>query len=261
MAENKFRRYLWLLSTIKSFGPLNFEDINYYWHRSTLNEDGVGLPKKTFFNHCQAISEIFNIDIICDRKNGYKYYIDECLQADKWQAGFLNELVIQESISENPLMRDKILDLDVKVEPKLPLFVNLIKDRAAIRFRFFTDLSALRKESGTDEPKDIEMQFTNFFPLGLIQAERTWFVIGLFAKENGWRRYSVYKVEDVTDISVIPDKAIPDYPLDFTPQAFLDSFEYPNDYWFDETDLLLLRLGADIPDKVPWTKEVNKPSD
>lgn len=253
MAENKFKRYLWLLSTVKTFGPITFDGINYYWRRSSLNDDKEGLPKKTFFNHCTAIRDIFNVEIICDRSNGYKYYIDDTLQSDKWTSAFLNNLVIQAAIEEDPSIKDKVLDVDVQVEPRLPIFVQLIKERVAIRFRFFHDNSYMRTLPGNEDVEDIEMVFSPFYPLGLIQAEKCWFVIGLFARKNGWRRYAIYKVEDVHDITVIPDASIPDYPENFSTKDFLDNFEYPNDTWFDETDLLLVRLNKDFQDKkIPW---------
>ena len=253
MAENKFRRYLWLLSVVRSFGPITFDDINYYWHRSVLNEDGADLPKKTFFNHCQAISDIFNVDIVCDRKNGFKYHLDESLQSDQWQSAFLNDLVIRESIIEDPSVRDKILDLDIKIEPRIPLFVSLIKDKAAIRFHYHADMTPLREENGTDDPEDIEMDFSPFFPLGLIQVEKCWFVIGLFARKDGWRRYSVFQVEHITSVTIIQGKTIPDYPESFSPKEYLENFEYPKDIWYDDLDLLLFRMDYEFQDKkIPW---------
>ena len=36
----------------------------------------TSLAIRTFHNHRKAIFDIFEVDIVCDTKGGYKYYID-----------------------------------------------------------------------------------------------------------------------------------------------------------------------------------------
>ncbi|MBR5282073.1 MAG: hypothetical protein IKU22_04750 [Alistipes sp.] len=76
MAGNLYQRYVWLLDTVKSYNGITFEQIDKAWQRSHLNDDGTPLPKRTLRNHIDAIDEMFNMRIVCNRQGGYKYYIE-----------------------------------------------------------------------------------------------------------------------------------------------------------------------------------------
>ena len=52
------------------------KDINNRWQNASLNYSCEELPLRTFHNHRVAISEMFDIDILCDRKDGNKYFIE-----------------------------------------------------------------------------------------------------------------------------------------------------------------------------------------
>ena len=69
-----FNRYVWLVDTIYRAGRLSFEEINERWVRSSLNDTGEELPLKTFHNHKNAIQQVFDISIACDRRAGYLYF-------------------------------------------------------------------------------------------------------------------------------------------------------------------------------------------
>lgn len=68
MAKNYFKSYIWLLETLQSRGPLTLAQIRQLWRRSSVNELGSDLPARTFANHIEAISDIFGIEIVCDRR-------------------------------------------------------------------------------------------------------------------------------------------------------------------------------------------------
>ena len=71
MARNYFNRYIWLIDLIQRSGHIPFEDIDRAWQRCSLNPNGDRLSERTFFNHKDAISETFGIEIRCDRSLGY----------------------------------------------------------------------------------------------------------------------------------------------------------------------------------------------
>src|SRR5574344_1418920 len=78
MVSDIFGRYVWLVDTLRRHKRLTFEEINDLWVESDLsygNSDDLTL--RTFHNHRKAIKDIFDVDIDCDMKGGYKYYIDE----------------------------------------------------------------------------------------------------------------------------------------------------------------------------------------
>ena len=73
---NLFNRYVWLVDTIYRREKITFEEISDLWSCSTLNDTGEDLPLRTFHYHRQAIEEMFYINIECDKRNGYVYYIE-----------------------------------------------------------------------------------------------------------------------------------------------------------------------------------------
>ena len=71
-----FNRYVWLVETIQRAGRITFEEINEKWIHSRLNYSGEDIPLRTFHNHRVAIEEMFDVNIECDRRGGYVYYIE-----------------------------------------------------------------------------------------------------------------------------------------------------------------------------------------
>ena len=61
MAKNFFKRYIWLVDLINRRKHVSFKEINEAWMRSPLNETGDPLSERTFFNHKDAIAEMFGI--------------------------------------------------------------------------------------------------------------------------------------------------------------------------------------------------------
>lgn len=76
-AATLFNRYVWLADTIRRAGRITYEEINDLWTRSSLNETGEDMPLRTFHNHRAAIEKMFYINIGCDKRSGYVYYISQ----------------------------------------------------------------------------------------------------------------------------------------------------------------------------------------
>ena len=70
MVEILLKRYLWLIDTLKRGGEMTYDEIADKWERSSVNDNGTTLSKRTFYNHCQAIARHFGIDIECRRGRG-----------------------------------------------------------------------------------------------------------------------------------------------------------------------------------------------
>ena len=63
MVELLLKRYLWLIDTLKRGGEMTYDDIAERWSKSSVNDNGSALSKRTFYNHCQAVGRHFGIDI------------------------------------------------------------------------------------------------------------------------------------------------------------------------------------------------------
>lgn len=109
--SNLFNRYVWLVDIIYRSEKITFEEINEYWQRSQLNTDGEDLPLRTFHNHRQAIEQMFDINIECDKRNGYKYYIENTDDMERGgvRSWLLNTFAVNNLINESHKLKRRIL--------------------------------------------------------------------------------------------------------------------------------------------------------
>lgn len=110
MVKDLFNKYIWLVDTIYRSRSITFEEINERWQRSSLSE-GEPLPRRTFHNWRTAIEQVFDINIGCRRKDGYRYYIEH---ADDMERGgvrnwLLNTFAVNNLINESHHLKRRIL--------------------------------------------------------------------------------------------------------------------------------------------------------
>lgn len=77
MKRDLFRRYVWLVDTVRHAKKVQFEEIAERWLESVINKDKSPLALRTFHNHRHAIESLFGIRIECDRSDHHRYYIHE----------------------------------------------------------------------------------------------------------------------------------------------------------------------------------------
>ena len=244
MSQSKFKRCLWLVNTVRSFGPLTFEAISRRWESSSLNDDGEPLSKKSFHNYIDAVAEMFDINIVCERKNGYTYHIDIENHQDRWIANFIDSLILQSAISVEPDLRSRILDYDVTYAstPSIGTIFDALSSRRPISFHLWINMEVVRKarKEGTSPieelialyPKeynlkaeiipidDIHRDFTGFYPLYVIRANNTWYVLGAFSQALSLQ-FAVYDVMQMHDIRIEKDAPKVNLPKDFDIEDYI----------------------------------------
>lgn len=111
---NIFGRYVWLIEQFRQYGRLTYEEISRHWEESGLGY-GDPLPKRTFHNHREAIFDIFQVEILCDPKDGYRYYIDgaEELEQDHLRTWLLDSYTALNQIQADSKLQGRILFEDV----------------------------------------------------------------------------------------------------------------------------------------------------
>ena len=236
MANNLLKKYLWLINAIRTFGPISYEEINALWLRSQLNEYGDELPKKTFRNHLEAIQGTFDMRIVCERKGGYKYSILEDEQQDRWMSRFLDTLSVQTAIEEDPLLKDRIIDYDVK-------------QRTVIQFRVFISLEEARKDPSMRNCEDIDFHYGYYCPLGMLQAAEHWYVIGQFTAKSKWvGQIGTFRLEDISEVYEMVGETASNYPENFSLKKYIEELDLNHhNSFFDEDSLLysdLIMLGV-----------------
>lgn len=112
MAANIFGRYVWLIEQFRRYGRLTYEEINDHWHKSGLSYgDGDNLALRTFHNHRKAIFDIFEVEIVCDIKGGYKYYISnpEELESDNLRIWLIDSYTAMNQIQADRKLKGRII--------------------------------------------------------------------------------------------------------------------------------------------------------
>lgn len=181
-----FQRYVWLVDIIYRAGRITFEEINDKWINSGLNDSSEDFPLKTFHNHKTAIRDMFDIDIECDKRNGYAYYIDnandvECGGIRSW---LLNSFAVNNLINESHKLKHRILFEKIPSGQQfLTPVIEAMRDGVTIEMTY---QNYWHDRSYTFE---VEPYFVKVF-------RQRWYVIGNSAKEE-IRVYSLDRVQSL----------------------------------------------------------------
>ncbi len=205
MAKDNFRRYIWLIDTIRSAGHITRKEIESKWKRSALNEYGEPLSERTFHNHKNAISEIFGIEIKHER--GLGFYIDDDVEGNSVKEWMLDSLSLNNLLNEGMALRGRVLIESVPSSHK-----------------WMTDIMQAMKED-----KTIEITYQSFnkpsaytfeaHPYCLKLFRKRWYML---AKRDEYENPRIYALDRVQDIKItekplkMPDK--------FNAEKFFDNY-------------------------------------
>ena len=209
MAKDKFSRYIWLVDTIYRTNGITFEEINEKWLRNSMS-NGQDLPLKTFHNHRNAIEEIFDINIVCDRRNGYRYYIENAEDMKKGgvRAWLLNTFAVNNLINESHHLKRRILFEQIPSGQKhLTTIIEAMRDSHTLEMSY---KSFWRQDSYTVE---VEPYFVKVF-------RQRWYMVARNTAKDVLRIYALDRVQEMreTDNGFI-------FPKDSDPEEyFYDCF-------------------------------------
>lgn len=200
MAANLFGRYVWLMDILRRYKRLTFQEINELWQESGLGY-GEELPLKTFHNHKKAIKDIFDVYIECDRKDGYRYYIDEpeCIEGNNLRSWLISSYATLNQIQADNKLEDRIIFEEI---PSGQTWLTCIAD--AMRRNHV--LSITHQGFGKPEPSTFDIE-----PYLLKVVKRRWYVVARSPyysernKEQGVKPSDVYLVYALDRISDIQD--------------------------------------------------------
>lgn len=208
MVDLLLKRYLWLIDTLKRNGELTFEEISDKWDSSSVNDNGVVLSKRTFYNHCQAIARHFGIDIECRRGRGlnlYRIANPEAIEENSLTKWALDSFSLGELLLGNAAISDKIL----------------LEDISSGREWLVPILQALQQN------KELEIVYENFVgrkfagviqPLCIKFFKRRWYVLGKIP-EGKMRIYSLDRLKSL----ILTEKTFA-YPSNFSPSSYFANF-------------------------------------
>lgn len=224
MAKDLFNKYIWLVNTIYQAKKISQEELNRRWIRSSLS-NGNEIPPRTFRNHLDAIQRIFDINIACDRKNGYTYYIEDAEEITqgnvrKW---LLNTFAVNNLLSESRPLKQRILFEEIPSgQQHLMSIIEAMRDGV--------ELELLHQSYWRDQPGTYTVQ-----PYFVKVFRQRWYVTGFCKERNALRTFSL---DRILQLKTLETKF--NYPEEFDPQAyFADSFGIIRD---EEVDTEIVRL-------------------
>ena len=208
MTKDLFDKYIWLVDTIYRAGKITFEEINERWLRSRLSE-GEDIPLRTFHNWRIAIEQVFDININCNRKGGYYYYIEN---ADDMQKGgvrnwLLNTFAVNNLINESHHLKRRILFEEIPSGRKyLTSVIEAMRDGLELELYY--------QSYWYEEPSTYTLQ-----PYCIKVFRQRWYVLGFCKERNNIRTFSLDRIQQLTTLDA---KFV--YPKDFDPEAYFADY-------------------------------------
>lgn len=150
MSQNLLNKYVWLVETIYNAKYITFEEINRRWLDDDISE-GLEIPKRTFHTWLNEAQEMFGLVILCERKGGYHYYIEnaEEIKQGGLRNWLLNTISTSNLLMEHRQLKDRILLEEVpSVKDHLSPILAAMKADTTLRITY---QSYWRDESSTFE--------------------------------------------------------------------------------------------------------------
>jgi len=207
MAQNLFNRYIWLVDIIYRAGKIPYEEINQKWLRTDWSE-GKDLPLRTFHNHREAIQDLFDINIDCDRRNGYVYYIEntEDMEQGGVRSWLLNTFAVNNLINESHHLKRRILFEEIPSGQRfLTPIIEAMRDNLSIEIDY--------QPFWHDEP--IMM---NLDPYCLKIFKQRWYIIAKNDYSNSIRTYSLDRILEIRTTETTFKM-----PKDFNPETYFEN--------------------------------------
>ena len=187
MAKDLFNRYIWLVDTIYRADGITFEEINEKWLRNSMSE-GLDLPLKTFHNHRKAIEDMFDINIVCDKRGGYKYYIENADDMEKGgvRTWLLNTFAVNNLINESHHLKRRIVFEQIPSGQNfLTPVIEAMRDGMSIEIKY---KSFWRQDEYTTE---VEPYFVKVF-------KQRWYLIARNKIKDAIRIYALDRIHALT---------------------------------------------------------------
>lgn len=221
-----FKEYIWLVNTINLAGKITLEDINRKWLDTDMSE-GLPMVRSTFNRHKDAIQDIFGIDIECDKRDGFKYYIgnSEVLKEESIQNWMLSTLSVNSVLAESKAVADRILLESVPSDGEyLHQFIDAMKRgvRIVVKYRRYT--------ADTESEMKIEPYCVKLF-------NRRWYCLVRSMKH---RNFFTLAFDRIKGIELTNEKFTIDEDFDAA-SWFKESYGIVRD---DEEELQTIRIRA-----------------
>lgn len=205
MAKSQIPRYIWLIDLLYRHGPSTHPTIAERWLRSSQNAEGSDYPKRTFHNDRDAIAEIFGISILCNKQNGYKYYIEtpEDLKGNDTNSWILSTLSTIQVVQEGRTLKRRILiEPTPRGEAYLPTIIEAMKNGRKLQLSYSSYWS--------EGSSSLELS-----PYCIKNFRRRWYLV---AYPSGGSYPKIYALDRVSNIELSDTHFV--YPPEFDAEDY-----------------------------------------
>ena len=183
---------------------ISLHDISDEWRKSPINDTHAPLSERTFFNHRDAIFDIFGIEIKNDRSLGF-YIASSDIDSDSTGQWMLHTLCLNNVLQENADMKNRIL-----VEKAPSSEKHLTEVISAMRAGKVISLTY--KSFYHQEPSTF-----NVWPYCVKYFRQRWYMLG--DSDLGLRLYSLDRFVDMEEL----DQTF-EIPEDFDAEEFFNKY-------------------------------------
>ena len=214
-----FKQYIWLVGTISRAGKITLEEINRRWLRTELS-GGIEIARTTFIRHKAAIQDIFGIDIECDTRDNFSYYIanQEVLQEDSIQNWMISTITVGNLIHDSHSFHERILLESIPSSgDNLQLFIEAMKSSRRITVTY--------RKYGSAEPSERTVE-----PYCIKLFQRRWYAL-------------VRHITKGTLFTLSFDRII---SIDITKESFRIDKDFDAQSWFSDSYGVFRNQDADL---------------
>ena len=228
-----FQEYIWLVETIHQAGRITLDEINQRWLRTEMSE-GVSLARSTFNRHRDAILDMFGIIIDCDKKDGFRYYIDNdyVLEEESIQNWMFSTLSVSSVLSESKSVHERILLERIPSDgDNLHKFIDAMKRgvRINVNYRRYG-------AEGSNSSMKLEPFFVRLF-------SKRWYGLVKFPEPTG--NLFTLAFDRIVSLEITDEKF--DYPKDFDPTGwFRDCYGIIRDPEVPVEKVLIRAFGREV---------------
>ena len=205
---NQMKKYLWLVETIHNASRISYREISDKWAEDHLCDP---LPERTFHTWRIACEEIFGFNIINEKKDNYRYFIenyDEVINGNSFKSVFLNNLAVNDLLLDHWKLRDRILLESVPSgEKHLSPILDAMNTNRMIAFKY------------NDYWKDT-LEYLEVEPYCIKLAKQRWYVLA-HCPQTGVTK--AYPIDRISELKTLKKKTFK-MPEGFSAEEFFRDF-------------------------------------
>lgn len=208
MSKNLLNKYVWLVETIYKAKFISLEEINKLWLEEDMSE-GMEIPRKTFNTWKNQAEELFGININCERKGGYNYYIENA--DDIKNGGFRNWLLESVSVG-NLLLENKSLSNRIILENVPSGKEHLARILEAMKKSEICEITYKSYWENYEKTLKVAPYCVKLF-------RQRWYMVARRLFDD---RIRIYSLDRIRQLSLMTENFT--YPEDFSPENYFDDF-------------------------------------